>query len=144
MPALDTLPPPLDTTKVNFVWGIKNVKLFRRDMQMSSDSLAYNDLDSLAKLYRDPIFFNEGNRQYAADSIYMVIKDKQMQRAHLLSNAFITIEEAPGAYDQIRGTEMVAYFDSTSALTRFDALGGAPSLFYQEENAALATVNKVD
>ena len=67
-----------------------------------------------------------------------------MQRAHLLSNAFITIEEAPGAYDQIRGTEMVAYFDSTNALTRFDALGGASSLFYLEENGALATVNKVE
>jgi colicin import membrane protein len=74
----------------------------------------------------------------------MVIRDRKMQRAHLLSNAFITIEEAPKAYDQIRGTEVVAYFDSTSALTRFDALGGAATLFYLEENDALATVNKVE
>ena len=136
--------PPKDTTKVNFVWMNKNVRLFRRDMQMSSDSLTYTDLDSLVRLYKDPIFFNEGNRQYASDSIYMVIKDKQMQKAHLLSNAFITIQEDPVSYDQIRGTEMVAYFDSTTALTRFDALGGASSLFYLEEQNALATVNKVD
>ena len=136
--------PPKDTTKVNFVWMNKNVRLFRRDMQMSSDSLTYTDLDSLVRLYKDPIFFNEGNRQYASDSIYMVIKNKQMQKAHLLSNAFITIQEDPVSYDQIRGTEMVAYFDSTTALTRFDALGGASSLFYLEEQNALATVNKVD
>jgi lipopolysaccharide export system protein LptA len=141
---VDTVPPPPDTSKVNIVWGSKNVRLFRRDMQMAADSLYYTDLDSLVRLYRDPIFFNSGNRQYAADSIYMVIKNRQMQRAHLLSNAFITIEEAPQAYDQIRGTEMVAYFDSTNALTRFDALGGASSLFYLEENDALATVNKVE
>ena len=143
-PPLDTTPPPPDTAKVNFIWGSKRVRLFRRDMQMSGDSLTYTDLDSLVRLYQDPIFFNEGNRQYTSDSIYMVIKDRQMQRAHLLSNAFITIEEAPKTFDQIRGAEVVAYFDSTSALTRFDALGGAASLFYLEENNALATVNKVE
>ncbi|MBP3257290.1 MAG: hypothetical protein J6M23_04690 [Bacteroidales bacterium] len=141
---VDTLPPPPDTTKINFVWGSGNVRMFRRNMQMASDSLSYTDLDSLARLYKNPIFYNEGNRQYASDSMYVVIREKRMQRAHLLSNAFITIEEAPGAYDQIRGTEMVAYFDSTNALTRFDALGGASSLFYLEENGALATVNKVE
>ena len=140
----DTLPPPPDTTKVGFLWGSKNVKLFRNDIQMSSDSLTYTDLDSLVRLYQDPLVFNEGRRQYAADSIYMVIRDKRMQKAHLLSNAFITIQEDSVSYDQIRGTEMVAYFDSTAALTRFDALGGAASLFYLEENGVLATVNKVE
>jgi len=141
---VDTTPPPPDTSKVNFLWGSKRVRLFRRDMQMSGDSLIYTDLDSLVRLYQDPIFYNEGNRQYTSDSIYMVIRDRKLQRAHLLSNAFITIEEAPKTYDQIRGTEVVAYFDSTSALTRFDALGGAATLFYLEENGALATVNKVE
>ena len=137
--------PPKDTTKIAFLWGSKRVRLFRRDLQMASDSLTYTDLDSLVRLYQTPIFYNEnGRRQYASDSIYMVIKDKQMQKAHLLSNAFITMLEAPGAYDQIRGAEMVAYFDSTTALTRFDALGGAASLFFLEEKGALATVNKVE
>ena len=113
-------------------------------MQMRGDSLAYSDLDSLARVYKDPIFFTDGNRQYAADSIYLVIRNKRTEKAHLLSNAFITIQEDPVSYDQVSGTEMVAYFDSTQALTRFDALGGASSIFFLEENGALATVNKVD
>ena len=140
----DTLPPPKDTTKVNFLWGSKRVRLFRRNMQMVADSLTYSDLDSLVRLYQNPIFYNEGNRQYVGDSIFVVVKNQQMQRAHLLSNAFITIEEAPKCFDQIRGTEMVAYFDSTNALTRFDALGGASSIFFLEEDGVLATVNKVE
>ena len=140
----DTLSAPLDTTKVNFLWGSSRVRLFRRNLQMASDSLNYCDLDSLVRLYKDPIVFSDGNRQYVADSIYMVIRNKKLDTAHLLSNAFITIEEAPHAYDQVRGTEMIAYFDSSTVLTRFDALGGASSLFYLEENGALATVNKVD
>ncbi len=135
---------PKDTTKLNFFFGSKRVRLFRKDIQMASDSLSYTDLDSLVRLYQDPVFFNEGNRQYASDSIYMVIRNQRMEKAHLLSNAFITIQEDPSSYDQIRGAEMVAYFDTTSTLTRFDALGGAATLFFLEENHALATVNKVE
>lgn len=140
----DTLAAPKDSTKVGFIWGNKDVKMFRRNMQMRGDSLAYSDLDSLARVYKDPIFFTDGNRQYAADSIYLVIRNKRTEKAHLLSNAFITIQEDPNSYDQVSGTEMVAYFDSSQVLTRFDALGGASSIFFLEENGALATVNKVD
>ncbi len=139
-----TVEPPKDTTKVNFIWGSKRVRMFRSTMQMAGDSLIYTDLDSLVRMFQDPIVFNEGNRQYAADSIYAVIKNKRAEKAHLLSNAFITIQEDSVSFDQISGTEMVAYFDSTSALTRFDALGGASSLFFLEEKGALATVNKVE
>ena len=120
------------------------MKLYRDDIQMSCDSLAYSDLDSLVRLYRDPLVFNEGNRQYAADSIYVVIKDKKADRARLMSNAFITTQEDTLCYDQIKGTEMMAYFDSTRTLRRFDALGGATALFFLTENDALATVNKVE
>ena len=135
---------PKDTTKIAFLWGSKRVRLFRKDMQMVSDSLAYNDLDSLVRLYNDPIFFNEGNKQYVSDSIFLVLRNRKVEKANLLSNAFITIEQDPVSFDQIRGAEMVAYFDSTSTLTRFDALGGASSIFYLVEQNALATVNKVE
>jgi hypothetical protein len=113
-------------------------------MQMSCDSLVYYDLDSLVRLYRDPLVFSDGNRQYAADSIYLVIKDRRADRARLMSNAFITTQEDTVCYDQIKGAEMMAYFDTTRTLRRFDALGGATALFFLTENDALATVNKVE
>ena len=137
-------PPPVDTTQLSFIWATHRVKLFRSDMQMSCDSLVYNDLDSLVRLYRDPLVFSDGNRQYAADSIYLVIKDRKADRARLMSNAFITTQEDTLCYDQIKGAEMMAYFDSTRTLRRFDALGGATALFFLTENDALATVNKVE
>ena len=141
---LSVTEPPKDTTATSFLWATGHVKLFRRDAQFSCDSLSYNDLDSLVRLYRDPLIFNEGNRQYAADSIYLAIRNRRLDKAHLMSNAFVTTEEEENCYDQIKGTEMVAYFDSTSVLTRFDALGGAAVLFYLQENDALATVNKAE
>ena len=137
-------PPPEDTTQLSFVWATSRVKMFRSDMQMSCDSLVYNDLDSLVRLYRDPLVFSDGNRQYAADSIYLVIKDRKADRARLMSSAFITTKEDTVCYDQIKGAEMMAYFDTTRTLRRFDALGGATALFFLTENDALATVNKVE
>ncbi|MBQ7751240.1 MAG: hypothetical protein IJR77_08505 [Bacteroidales bacterium] len=136
--------PPKDTTRVGHVWAVNHVKLFRRDIQFACDSLVFTELDSLVRMYREPFIYNEGNRQYSADSIFVSIKDKAVDKANLLSNAFISIEQDSVLFDQIRSTEMVAYFDSTRALERFDGLGGASALFYLEENGSLATVNKVD
>ena len=136
--------PPIDSTKINFFRAARHVRLYRKNMQMACDSLTYSDLDSLARLFGDPKIYNEGNKQYTADSIFVVVKNREAEKAHLLNNAFITIQEAPDAFDQIRSVEMVAYFDSTRTLQRFDALGGASSLFYLTEEDALATENKVE
>ena len=140
--ASDSLSAPKDSTKLNFITAIKNVKMFRKDIQLACDSLVYNDLDSLVRMYEKPFVWNEGNRQYSADSIYAVIKDRAMQKASLMSNAFIIVKEDSLCFDQIRATEMLAYFDTTGALTRFDALGEANAVFYLQEDSVYATVNK--
>lgn len=135
---------PLDTTKVGFLEALRNVRIYKKNMQVVCDSLVYTDLDSLARLYVDPLVWQDSVRQYAADSITVVVSNGNMEKASLMSNAFITIKEDAILYDQIRGAEMTAFFDGKGGLTRFDALGGASALFYIEENGALATVNKTD
>lgn len=139
---LDSLSGPRDSTKFNFITGIRNAKMYRYDIQLACDSLAYSDLDSLVRMYKKPVVWNETNRQYAADSIYAVIKNRAMQKASLMSNAFIIVQEDSLCYDQIRATEMLAYFDTTGALRRFDALGDASAVFYLQEDSVYATVNK--
>lgn len=135
---------PLDTTKFGFAIGIGNVKIFRKDLQVRCDSMRYTDLDSIARFYKDPIIWNEGRRQYYSDSLSVLVRDGRADRASLMSNAFVVTQEDSLLYDQIKGAEIMAYFDSTSALKRFDALGGATAVFYLEENGKLATVNKVE
>lgn len=133
-----------DTTAIGFMTALGSVRLFRSDMQSRCDSLEYCDLDSLARMFISPIVWNEGNRQYTSDSLTLAIKDQRMDKASLMSNAFIIIQEDSICFDQIKGAEILAYFDSTTALTRFDALGGANAMFFLEENDAFATVNKVE
>ena len=141
--SLAAIPPP-DTTKVGFAVAIRNVKIYRQDMQVGCDSLRYTDLDSIARFYINPIVWNEGRRQYYSDSLNVLIRNRAVERASLMSNAMIVTQEDTLLYDQIKGAEVMAFFDSTAALTRFDAIGGATAIFYLEENGRLSTVNKVE
>ena len=140
--SVDIVPP--DTTKIGFLEALKNVRIYKKNMQVVCDSLVYSDLDSLARLFKEPIIWQERVRQYTADSITVVISDGAMEKASLMSNAFITIQEDSILFDQIKATEMLAFFDEKGGLKRFDALGGASAVFFIEENDALATVNKTD
>ena len=142
--SLSLQPEPLDTTRIGFLDAWKNVRIYKKDMQVVCDSLVYSDLDSLARLFIQPVVWQEEVRQYAADSISVVISNGTMEKASLMSEAFITIQEDPNHYNQIRGAEMTAYFDPEGGLYRFDALGMASALFFIEENGALATVNKTE
>jgi lipopolysaccharide export system protein LptA len=136
--------PPKDSTRIGFLEAIRNVRIYRKDMQLVCDSLMYTDLDSIARMYTDPVIWQEEKRQYSSDSLYVVVSKGRLDKANLMSNAFIAIQEDTLHYNQIKSTEMMAYFDKEGGLRRFDALGGAQSLFYIEENDVLATVNKTD
>ena len=136
--------PPKDSTRIGFLEALRNVRIYRKDMQVACDSLVYADLDSLARMYINPVIWQEKVRQYSADSLFVAVTQGGLEKASLMGNAFIAIQEDTVHYDQIKSTEMMAYFDDKGGLRRFDALGGASALFYIEENDALATVNKAE
>ena len=142
----DSLPasPVVDSTKIGFLEAIRNVKIFKKNMQVTCDSLLYSDLDSLARLFKEPLIWQEGVRQYSADSVFIVVRNGGMEKASLMSNAFVTLQQDTAHYNQVKGTEMLAFFDDEGGLERFDVLGGASALFYIEEKGVLATVNKTD
>ena len=140
----DSVAAPLDTTRIGYLTGVGNVRIFRRDMQVLSDSVRFCELDSIARFYKNPVVWNELRRQYTSDSLFVLIRNNAADRASLMSNAFISVEEDTLHYDQIRSSEVMAYFDGDAALRRFDALGGVSALFYLKENDEIATVNKVE
>lgn len=132
-----------DTSRVGFLSAIKDVKIFRSDIQASCDSLVFNELDSIGRMYKEPVVWSDSLRQYSSDSLFVLVKKNGIDRASLMSDAFIAIKENKICFDQIKSAEVMAYFDSTAALRRFDALGGADALFFLKEKDTLATVNKV-
>lgn len=143
--AIDTLvAAPPDSTGIGFLDAKGDVRAYRQDIQIRCDSLRFNDLDSIARLYINPIVWNEGRRQYSSDSLFALVKSNNVDRVSLQGNAFIITQEDSLLFDQIKATEVMAYFDSTAVLSRFDALGGATALFFLKEKEKIGTVNKVE
>ena len=142
--SLIVVEPPKDSTRIGFLEAVRNVRVYKKDMQVVCDSLMYTDLDSLGRLFKEPLVWQEVTRQYSADSLFVVVRNNGMEKASLMSNAFITIQQDTSHFNQIKSTEMLAFFDSKGGLDRFDALGDASALFYIEENGVLATVNKTN
>lgn len=132
-----------DSVEFNHIRAVGKVKMWRKDMQVVCDSLMYTDLDSLARLYKSPVVWNGKDHQYSADSIFVATRDGSLDRANLLSNAFIFIEEEKDKfYNQIKATEMTAFFDEKGQLKRFDALGGANAIFFMREKEDVSLANR--
>ena len=74
---------PKDTTKIGFLEAIGKVKIYKKNMQVVCDSLLYSDLDSLARLFKEPLVWQEVTRQYTADSITVVVRNNAMEKASL-------------------------------------------------------------
>ena len=64
--------PPEDTTRIGFLEALKNVRIYRKDMQLVCDSLVYSDLDSLARMFIEPVIWQEEVRQYSSDSLLLL------------------------------------------------------------------------
>ena len=84
------LQPVIDTTEIGFVTALRNVKIYRKNMQIVCDSLEYSDLDSLARLFKSPVIWNEVTQQFSADSVTAVIRNQMMEKVSLMANAFQT------------------------------------------------------
>lgn len=130
-----------DTTEVKFIDIFRNVRFYRSDMQGLCDSLVYSGLDSMARFYKSPVIWQERVNQFSADSIQGVVKNGKLSKVDLLSNAFIATQEDTLHYNQIKSSEMAAYFKD-GQLCRFDALGGVSAIFYMEEKGIISLMDQ--
>ena len=131
---------PIDTVKVKFLTALKNVRFHRESLQGACDSLQFNTLDSLIRLYKQPLLWNE-NKQLSADSIQIVLSGRSLRKAELNSSAFVAVKEDSLHFDQIKGADIIIFFEK-GELSRFDALGSASMLFFFAEDSILTTMNE--
>jgi lipopolysaccharide export system protein LptA len=129
-----------DTTAIKFILANKNIRFFKSDIRGICDSLTFNSLDSLIRLFKDPVVWNE-QTQITSDSMQVVISDGRIKKAEFTSSSFVVTPHDSTHYNQIKSTDMIALFDK-GKLRRFDALGGVSTLFFLEEDSVLTTMNE--
>ena len=129
-----------DTTKIKFLQGWPNVKIYRSDIQLLCDSLAYSDIDSLARLHGDPVMWYKKRNQLTSDIMMLLMKDDVLYRGSMQQNAMLVMQEDPVHFDQIKSPEMLGHFRDQD-LYRYDALGGVNAMFYLKEKEEITTIN---
>lgn len=140
----DTLRLNFDTTQTaEMLFAFKQCFFFREDLQGFADSLTYDFKDSIIYLHQNPVLWSEEN-QLKADTITIFLKNEEFHMIKLDNLAFISNELPFDRYNQIKGKNMIGYFEKNK-LYKIDVSGNAESLYYIEENdGSLIGVNKTE
>ena len=126
---------------IRYLSAYRDVRIFKSDLQAVADSLGFNTVDSVLTLYKDPVMWQDTS-QLTADTIDLYLHDGQPDRVHLRRNAMVITSPDLIFFNQVRGKQIVAHFDS-SQLERTDVTGNAEAIYYaQDEAGGYIGVNK--
>lgn len=119
----------------------KDVRIFKSDLQVICDSMAYSTEDSLFRFYRAPLIWSDTS-QFSADSIYMQMADQTIDKIFLKQNSYIINSPDELYFNQIKGKNITATFREGN-LRVMDVRGNAESVYYAlDEGGAYIGVNK--
>ncbi len=124
-----------DETEARFVFAYNKAKMFRNDFQAMSDSLVYSFGDSIFYLYKNPILWSEDN-QLTARQIEIRTANQKISQAHLIDAAFIISKEDELGFNQMKGKEIVCYFEDDE-IRKIVVTGSGETLYFvrdDEEN----------
>lgn len=131
---------PTDTTKRN-LFAIRNVKVYKSDLQAICDSMIYKFSDSALYFFDDPVLWT-GKSQLTGDSVKVQLANQQIDRLFVFDNAFVISEDTLGNFNQAKGRNMIAYFD-TGQIQKTEVLGNGQSVYFAlQGDTALMGMNK--
>ena len=145
---------------LHYMLAYYGVRYYREDMQGVCDSLHYSVRDSMATFIGNPVMWNT-DYQITGDTIFAFIDESNsIRRAEIHNAAFLVqekdtftmIETGPRnkisytltrAYDQIKGKDLVCYFDSAK-IRQMDMSGNVQIIYYpQESDGAMTGLNQI-
>jgi len=125
--ASDTFQTASDTFK--FVKAYYHVKFFRSDLQGKCDSMFYSFKDSVLQLYRKPVLWT-GKTQLTAEQINLLTHNQKIDKMLLNKSAFVISQEDSVRFQQIKGRNMIGYFDQHNKLYKMDVKGNGQTIYF--------------
>lgn len=114
--------------------------IFSREMQGRCDSLSYSFMDSVIRLYHDPIVWSREN-QLTADSISLFTKESKADHMELYNKSFVVSEVDSTRFDQISGKNLSGYFIDNK-LHQIKVTGNGEAVYYVIDGNELVGVNR--
>ena len=117
-----------------------HVKIFRTDLQVMCDSLAYVEADSAFDFFGEPVLWS-GENQLTASHIRIYMVDQQLDRMLLSGVAFVASQKDSTKFDQMRGKEMTGYFVNNK-LEKILVKGNGQTIYYATDQDVIVGANK--
>jgi lipopolysaccharide export system protein LptA len=114
--------------------------VFSREMQARCDSLSYTFIDSVIRMYNDPILWSREN-QLTADSIALFTKNSKADHMELYNKAFVVSSVDSTRFDQVSGKNLSGYFIDNK-LRRIMVTGNGEAIYYVVDDNELVGVNR--
>ena len=119
-----------------------DVRIYKKDLSGTCDSLYYSERDSTFKLFNAPILWSDTS-QFTADTIHLTLAEKKLSKISLFSKSFIINGLQKELFNQIRGRNITAYFRD-SKVSRMKVDGNAESVYFAtDDKDAYIGINKV-
>ncbi len=133
---------PSDTTNRNrYFQAWHRVRIFSDSLQAVCDSLFYSGVDSIFRMFHDPVAWANGT-QVTGDTIHLYTKNKEPERLHVFDNGLVVNRTPDDFYNQIKGNTINGYFKE-GVIDYMRAKGSAESIYYaQDQDSAYSGVNR--
>ncbi|MBK6730284.1 MAG: hypothetical protein IPG60_04695 [Bacteroidetes bacterium] len=118
-----------------------NVRIFKSDLQGVCDSLNYADVDSIIRMFGEPLLWSDST-QFSADTLMLYIKNSSLSEIAMHTNAIIVNEVDSLIYNQVAGRDIYGLF-TEQELRKVEVRGNGESIYYgQDEEKRFIGVNK--
>ncbi len=114
------------------LFAFKHVKFYKSDLQGICDSIVFFFSDSTINLYGNPVIWSEEN-QLSADFIKIILSENNIKELYMYASSFIISEEDTANFNQIKGKDMVGYFEDNK-LSIIDVKGNGQTIYYVKED----------
>jgi lipopolysaccharide export system protein LptA len=142
MPIARTARNPSDST-LRFFRVYHHVRIFSDSLQAVADSLYYSGLDSIFRLYTNPVAW-AGGYQITGDTMFLYTKNKKPDRLYVFENGLVVGKAGDYMYNQVKGNTINGYFKD-GVIDFMRAKGSAESVYYiKDDSMALVGVNRVN
>ncbi len=108
--------------------GYHNVRLFRKDIQASTDSIHYFSLDSVITLYNNPLMWQDST-QISSDTIRFFLKGDSIDKAVFWNNAKVVKLLEKDKFEQLKGDTLIAFF-TNQKIHQIDVLNKTEMIYY--------------
>jgi lipopolysaccharide export system protein LptA len=112
------------------------VRFYRIDLQGVCDSLQYNTADSILRLFKNPILWNE-SYQITGDTIKILFNDSTIERMYVLNYAFAIQEIDSTYFNQLKGRNLTCFFDA-GEIYQMIMEGNGEAIYYTIDEKDLA------